>query len=943
MLNKLRVAVYSAVGGQEEPIAAGPRPPADERLPKFPYSRPSFLRLASEDEVQVAADRSIRPIMVPRDISCMPWMAGYAEAVNAGKSKRNEDTAHLHVGSLHRPDESGSDTGARSVPYYYFGLFDGHAGHGASTAAANQLHHIVHERLMDIVEHLLPPDGAPEPAARTDFFWVSSRELSVDKLVTGALEAAFNEMDEQIAEDRRRYDMRGGCTALVALFLLGRLYVANAGDSRAVVCRRGRAMVASHDFTPETERQRVRQLASRQPSLCGGEFTHLEFCRRLTRRDLGQRVLYRDAHMTGWAYKTVTESDIKFPVVCGEGKRSRVCATIGVTRGFGDHNLRAQNTNVYVKPFLLSQPEVLIINLEEEAAVTESDVLVMATDGLWDVVSNQRMAELVERALSHFPAHDQSMRRYRCISAAQELVMAARGKLRDNRQWRRSDGSPATVDDISVFVIPLLAYREEHLQWKAANAPSAPVLCPPLTNGLCPERATAAGEGSAPDRNGQPPAADGQPEYDPAAAAPPLDAGDGGPQELVRPAVPRPAHTVLGTVGGSDGRPTGDGPPPVSGGPAAPADGPVGTALCGSAVSTHPATVAETVPPRAVGTPSAGSVTQPVPYSPAAPVPTVSEVAVSSGPAATPVFPSPAAPVLPVIVVPTAPNTLVSSVPSSANVRDPPVTAVSASSTPAASASAAAVAESVLPAPAAPPASVLPSSPVVAPVVPALPDPVASPAVSVLPSSPAVPLVVPVLSDSMTSVAPSSSTDHTPPDPAASPDTIPAVPPLAAAAAVSSHGSVLVDASSPAVSDFPTALGSAPSSSVVHTSSSPVVNVPSSPVEAAPPSPVVPVPPSPVVPVPSVPGVTASPSPVVPALSVPAAPVTAPVPSSAPSPSSPSALPPGPEEPSAAPLIVGQTVPPTLVQTVPRSSVQLLPPAPAPAQEQEQSPSDPPG
>ena len=38
--------------------------------------------------------------------------------------------------------------------------------------------------------------------------------------------------------------------------------------------------------------------------------------------------------------------------------QSRVCATIGVTRGFGDHGLRAQNTNVYVKPFLLSQPEV---------------------------------------------------------------------------------------------------------------------------------------------------------------------------------------------------------------------------------------------------------------------------------------------------------------------------------------------------------------------------------------------------------------------------------------------------------------------------------------------------------------------------------------------------------------------------------------------------------
>ena len=66
--------------------------------------------------------------------------------------------------------------------------------------------------------------------------------------------------DTLIAEDRLKYEMRGGCTAVVALLLLGRLYLANAGDSRATYCRRGRAVLASHDFTPETERHRVRQL-----------------------------------------------------------------------------------------------------------------------------------------------------------------------------------------------------------------------------------------------------------------------------------------------------------------------------------------------------------------------------------------------------------------------------------------------------------------------------------------------------------------------------------------------------------------------------------------------------------------------------------------------------------------------------------------------------------
>ena len=79
-----------------------------------------------------------------------------------------------------------------------------------------------------------------------------------------------------------------------------------------------------------------------------------------SRRDIGSRMLYRDAHMTGWAYKIIQESDLKFPMVYGEGKRSRLLATIGVTRGFGDHDLRAQaqTGTVLIKPFLSPQPEV---------------------------------------------------------------------------------------------------------------------------------------------------------------------------------------------------------------------------------------------------------------------------------------------------------------------------------------------------------------------------------------------------------------------------------------------------------------------------------------------------------------------------------------------------------------------------------------------------------
>lgn len=44
--------------------------------------------------------------------------------------------------------------------------------------------------------------------------------------------------------------------------------------------------------------------------------------------------------------------------------------------------------------------------------------------------------------------------------------MAARGKLQE-RTWRRSDGTAATIDDISVTVVPIKAYKEEYAEWKA--------------------------------------------------------------------------------------------------------------------------------------------------------------------------------------------------------------------------------------------------------------------------------------------------------------------------------------------------------------------------------------------------------------------------------------------------------------------------------------------
>jgi protein phosphatase 1H len=71
----------------------------------------------------------------------------FFRTVNGGKSLWNEDQACIHRGQLTRPERCGQDIPRSSMPYTYFGIFDGHAGVGAAVAAANQLHHIIHVRI----------------------------------------------------------------------------------------------------------------------------------------------------------------------------------------------------------------------------------------------------------------------------------------------------------------------------------------------------------------------------------------------------------------------------------------------------------------------------------------------------------------------------------------------------------------------------------------------------------------------------------------------------------------------------------------------------------------------------------------------------------------------------------------------------------------------------
>ena len=49
-----------------------------------------------------------------------------------------------------------------------------------------------------------------------------------------------------------------GCTANVVLVTMDKIYCANSGDSRAVLCEDGNAVALSHDHKPDNEEEKQR-------------------------------------------------------------------------------------------------------------------------------------------------------------------------------------------------------------------------------------------------------------------------------------------------------------------------------------------------------------------------------------------------------------------------------------------------------------------------------------------------------------------------------------------------------------------------------------------------------------------------------------------------------------------------------------------------------------
>ncbi|KAA3457043.1 putative protein phosphatase 2C 51 [Gossypium australe] len=175
-----------------------------------------------------------------------------------------------------------------------------------------------------------------------------------------------------------------GSTAVVVLVSREEVVVANCGDSRAVLCRAGTAVALSHDHKPDRPDERDRVEAA------GGRVININ----------GNRIL----------------------------------GVLATSRSIGDR---------YLKAYVISKPEVSVIER------TKSDTFViLASDGLWDVVSNELACEVVKRYLDGhikitFSDHNDGCSGNRAAEAAAMLaeLAVARG----------------STDNISVIVVELKA------------------------------------------------------------------------------------------------------------------------------------------------------------------------------------------------------------------------------------------------------------------------------------------------------------------------------------------------------------------------------------------------------------------------------------------------------------------------------------------------------
>jgi len=265
-----------------------------------------------------------------------------------GWRKRQEDA---HVAAISLGDKKNIDV---------FGVFDGHGGKEVSQFVSN---HFTKELVSNknIEENM--PQALKETFIKMDEIMITddgieeikkyARKSKEEDDIQSKKEPPNSQMQliAQLLEPKNpesnEISMRTGCTACV----MGvdetkkKLYFANAGDSRVVMCKKGVAYAQSEDHKPDMKSEKDR--------------------------------IY---NAEGWI------SD------------GRVKGNLNLTRGFGDLEYK-QNKNL--KPeeqMITANPDIKEVNFEDDI-----EFVIIGCDGIWDCLKNQEACDFVSKRLKENP------------------------------------------------------------------------------------------------------------------------------------------------------------------------------------------------------------------------------------------------------------------------------------------------------------------------------------------------------------------------------------------------------------------------------------------------------------------------------------------------------------------------------------------------------------
>ncbi|KAL7170956.1 hypothetical protein ACSBR2_035752 [Camellia fascicularis] len=240
----------------------------------------------------------------------------------------------------------------------FFGVYDGHGGKVVAKFCAKFLH-------QQVLKHEAYLAGDVGTSVQKAFFRMDEmmrgqrgwRELAVlgDKInkFTGMIEGLIwsprggegnDHMDDWAFEEGPHSDFSGptsGCTACVAIIRNNQLIVANAGDSRCVISRKGQAYNLSRDHKPDLEGERERILKA-------GGFIHA----------------------------------------------GRVNGSLNLARAIGDMEFKQNKFLPVEKQIVTANPDINPVELCDD-----DDFMVLACDGIWDCMSSQELVDFIHEQL----------------------------------------------------------------------------------------------------------------------------------------------------------------------------------------------------------------------------------------------------------------------------------------------------------------------------------------------------------------------------------------------------------------------------------------------------------------------------------------------------------------------------------------------------------------